>query len=290
MNKNELNSRPFVGIVKSVAKDKGYGFIMIAYQKDMYFRLKECNIKGITQNTYVAFRKRISPRTNRIEAYDIRRISEYTKELLEIESQLLVSEKKLLYYCNKNLFEKVVEERTVNDVTALNNIDAYIENFNIKETIDSYSITVKEGHIYKPGDDDTGYVDYVGSRTLGIYIYREGVFPRCEWQRDVYIDKILPEYSENIFHERAFCPWSDILAGFGDLTEYHNKAIEKTKIAREKATTLYNKDEHKQCLIEFLNNKIKDKIADYNNNLERSLQDSLSYCFHLNIKLQEMKY
>lgn len=290
MNKKEFSNRPFVGIVKSVLKDKGYGFIMVAYQKDIYFRISECRIKDISPNTYVAFRKRISSRTNRVEAYDINSIIQYKEELLEIESQLLVSEKDLIYYCNKDLFDKVVKEITKNDVIALENIDAYIENFNIKDTIDSYSVTVKEGHIYKPGDDDTAMVDYVGSRTLGVYVYKEGSFPRYEWQRDVYVDKILPEYSENIFHERAFCPWEDILAGFGDLTEYHNNAIEKTKIIRQKAIILYNRDEHKQCLISFFNNKIREKIKEYRDNLERSLQNSLSYCFHLNVKLQEMKY
>lgn len=290
MNKSEQMNRPFVGIVKSVFKEKGYGFIMIAYQRDMYFRIKECHIKEITPFTYVAFKKRISPKSNRIEAYDIRRVSDYKMELLEIENSLLVSEKDLIYYCNKDLFDKVIEEKTENEVAALKDIDSYIDAFNIRETIDSYNVTVEEGHIYKPGDDDTAMVDYVGKRTQGIYLYRKGSFPRNDWQRDVYIDKILPNYSENIFHERAFCPWETILAGFGDLTEYRKKAIEKTKAARQKADTMYNKDEHKQYLVDYLNLKIKGKIEDYKKSIERSLQDSLSYCFQLDIKLQDMKY
>ncbi len=290
MNKSEQMNRPYVGIVKSVFKDKGYGFIMIAYQRDMYFRLKESHIKEIAPFTYVAFKKRISPKTNRIEAYDIRRVSDYKMELLEIESNLLVSEKDLIYYCNKDLFDKVIEEKTENEVAALKDIDSYIDTFNIRETIDSYNVTVEEGHIYKPGDDDTAMVDYVGQRTQGIYLYRKGSFPRNDWQKDVYIDKILPNYSENIFHERAFCPWETILAGFGALTEYRKKAIEKTRAARQKADTEYNKAEHKQYLIDYLNLKIKGKIEDYKNSIERSLQDSLSYCFHLDIKLQDMKY
>lgn len=290
VSRSEELTRPFVGIVKTVVKEKGYGFIMIEYQKDIYFKIKECHIIGITPYTYVAFKKRVSPRTNRIEAYDIKRVSDYKDELLEIQNKLLVSEKDLIYYCNKDLFDNVIEGKTENIVFALKGLSVYIDNINIDEIIDSYSVTVREGHIYKPGDDDTAIVDYEGGRTQGIYLYRKGSFPRNDWQRDVYLDKILPEYRENIFYERAFCPWEDILAGFGDLTEYRKKAEEKTRIARQNARKLYDKEEHKNFLINFLNRKKDEIIDDYKRSIERSLQGSLSYAFHLDVKIENMKY
>lgn len=291
MIKSEQLNRPYVGIIKSVVKDRGFGFIMIEYQKDVYFQLKECHIKDITPLTYVAFRKRISSRTNRIEAYDIRHVSDYKKELLEIEKHLLVSERDLIYYCNKDLFDKMIEEKTKNEVSALEDIDTYIGTFDIMETVNSYNVTVEEGHIYKPGDDDTAMVDYVGKRTKGVYLFQKGSFPGgYDWQRDVYIDKLLPEYTKNIFYERAFCPWSDLLAGFGDLTEYRKKAEESTQNIRKKAITLYDKDEHRECLINFLNNKINRKVEEYREDIEKSLQGSLSFAFNLDIKLRDMKY
>lgn len=285
----ELNG-PYVGIVKTVEKDKGYGFIMIEYHKDIYFKLKECHIKDVTPFTYVAFKKRISSRTNRVEAYEIRHVSDYKNELLLIQDKLLVSERDLIYYCCKDLCDKKMEQLTDFETKALSNIDSYLENLNVEDVIDSYNVTVREGHIYKPGDDDTAMVDYVGSRLKGNYLFQDRSSFRTKSVRDVYLDKLLPEFSERIFYERAFCPWEDLLAGFGDLSEYRKKAEERTKIARQRARQLYDKEEHKKSLEKMLNRNIASVINDYQMNLEESLQGSLDYGFDLNIKLENMKY
>jgi hypothetical protein len=284
---DQLN-RPFVGIVKTVIKDRGFGFITIEFQNDIYFQLKECHIKKKAPYTYVAFKKRVSPRTQKIEAYEIKHISDYKSELLDVIDCLLLSERALVYYCNKELLDNKIAEITKNEANALKNINDYINSINIDEIIESYSVQVISGYRNKPGNDDTAWVKYVAERKKGRYLYQNG-WHYSGWQIDVYLNKILPEYSETIFHESAFCPGESILASFGNLSEYRKKAEEETNCTRKKANSLYNKDEHKAYLIEFLKQRINEKAEEYKKGICLQLQNALSV-LKIDIKLEDMKF
>ena len=277
---------PYIGIIKSYDKVKKYGYIMVLYKRDIFFHIKNSNILNPKPNTFVSFKVRISAVSGRVEAYALDTIFNYKNELLTHQENLLVSDISLIHYCHPQLIEEDLHKRMKEEYDILNNIDDYIDNYDIFKAIDSYSVEVVTGHIYKPGDDDVAWVSYEGDRKNGKFIIEKNF----KYIRDIYVDTILPPYHEEIFHDRGFCPWEQMLESFGDLTSYRQEAVKKTIEIRNQAKVLYNRQIHKETIIRFLTNKISNESIQYQRNIELSINDSLAYGYHLNCSLNDMTF
>ncbi len=259
---------------------------MVLYKRDIFFHIKNSNILNPKPNTFVSFKVRISAVSGRVEAYALDTIFNYKDELLTHQENLLVSDISLIHYCHPQLMEEDLHKRMKEEYDILNNIDDYIDNYDIFKAIDSYSVEVVTGHIYKPGDDDVAWVSYGGDRKTGKFIIEKNF----KYVRDVYVDTILPPYHEEIFHDRGFCPWEQMLESFGDLTSYRQEAVKKTTEIRNQAKNLYNKQMHKEAIVRFLTDKILNESMQYQRNIERSINDSLAYGYHLNFRLNDMTF
>ena len=277
---------PYIGIIKSYDKVKKYGYIMVLYKRDIFFHIKNSNILNPKPNTFVSFKVRISAVSGRVEAYALDTIFNYKDELLTHQENLLVSDISLIHYCHPQLIEEELHKRMKEEYDILNNIDDYIDNYDIVKAIDSYSVEVVTGHIYKPGDDDVAWVSYEGDRKNGKFIIEKNF----KYIRDIYVDTILPPYREEIFHDRGFCPWEQMLESFGDLTSYCQEAVKKTTEIRNQAKVLYNRQMHKETIVRFLTNKISNESIQYQRNIEQSINDSLAYGYHLNCSLNDMTF
>lgn len=282
----KVSPYPYIGIIKSYDKVKKYGYIMVLYKRDIFFHIKNSNILNPKPNTFVSFKVRISAVSGRVEAYALDTIFNYKDELLTHQENLLVSDISLIHYCHPQLMEEDLHKRMKEEYDILNNIDDYIDNYDIFKAIDSYSVEVVTGHIYKPGDDDVAWVSYGGDRKTGKFIIEKNF----KYVRDVYVDTILPPYHEEIFHDRGFCPWEQMLESFGDLTSYRQEAVKKTTEIRNQAKNLYNKQMHKEAIVRFLTDKISNESMQYQRNIERSINDSLAYGYHLNFRLNDMTF
>lgn len=282
----EVSPYPYIGVIKSYDKVKKYGYIFVLYKRDIFFHIKNSNILNIEPNTFVAFKVRISAVSGKIEAYVVDTITNYKTELLAYQKNLLVGDINIVYYRHPELVKQELGKRLKEEYALLDNIDDYIDNYNIDEVIDSYSIEVVTGHRYKPGDDDAAWVSYGGDRKTGKFIIENNF----KYIRDVYVDTILPLYHEEIFHDRGFCPWEQMLESFGDLTSYRQEAIKKTTEIRNQAKSLYNKQIHKETIVRFLTEKISNESMQYQRNIERSINDSLAYGYKLNYRLNDMAF
>lgn len=282
----KVSPYPYIGIIKSYDKVKKYGYIMVLYKRDIFFHIKNSNILDPQSNTFVAFKVRISTVSGRAEAYALDTISNYKDELLVHQENLLVSNTSLIYYCHPELIVEDLHKRMKEEYDILNNIDDYIDKYNISNAIDSYSVEVVAGHIYKPGDDDTAWVSYSGDRKIGKFIIENN----SKYIRDIYIDTILPLYHEEIFHDRGFCPWEQMLESFGDLTSYRQEAMKKTTEIRNQAKILYKKQMHKETIVRFISEKISNESMQYQRNIERSINDSLAYGYNLDCRLNDMTF
>lgn len=237
-----ISPYPYVGIIKSYDKTRKYGYIMVLYKRDVFFHIRNSFVKDPRVNMFVAFKVRKSTITGKVEAYALNTISNYKDELLTHQENLLHSDISILYYCQPQLIVNELHKKLKNEYDILNNVDDYIDNIDIQKVIDSYSVEVVTGHIYKPGDDDVAWVCYRGDRKIKNI-------------QDIYIDSILPIFREEIFHDRGFCPWEDMLASFGDLTSYHQEAIKKQlKLEIEQKNCMISAN-IKKCLSNFLQKK-----------------------------------
>lgn len=272
-----ISPYPYVGIIKSYDKTRKYGYIMVLYKRDVFFHIRNSFVKDPRVNMFVAFKVRKSTITGKVEAYALNTISNYKDELLTHQENLLHSDISILYYCQPQLIVNELHKKLKNEYDILNNVDDYIDSIDIQEVIDSYSVEVVTGHIYKPGDDDVAWVCYRGDRKIKNI-------------QDIYIDSILPIFREEIFHDRGFCPWEDMLASFGDLTSYHQEAIKKTAEIRNRAKELYDKRKHKEMLIKFLTKEISDKSLEYQHSIERNINNSLAYGYKLPYQLEDMLF
>lgn len=167
----KVSPYPYIGIIKSYDKVKKYGYIMVLYKRDIFFHIKNSNILNPKPNTFVSFKVRISAVSGRVEAYALDTIFNYKDELLTHQENLLVSDISLIHYCHPQLMEEDLHKRMKEEYDILNNIDDYIDNYDIFKAIDSYSVEVVTGHIYKPGDDDVAWVSYGGDRKTGKFSY-----------------------------------------------------------------------------------------------------------------------
>lgn len=280
----KVSPYPYIGIIKSYDKFKKYGYIMVLYKRDIFFHIKNSIILNPKPNTFVAFKVRISAISGRVEAYALDTIFNYKDELLIHQENLLVGDIYLIYYCHPHLIEEDLHKRMKEEYDILNKIDDYIDNYDIFKAIDSYSVEVVTGHRNKPGDDDVAWVNYEGDRRYGIYI----IDKNFKHIRDVYIDTILPPNHEEIFHDRGFCPWRQMLESFGDLTSYCQEAVKKTIAIRDRAKVLYNKQMHKETIVKFLSERISNESIQYQLSIEQRINDSLAYGYHLNCRLNDM--
>ena len=123
---------------------------MVLYKRDIFFHIKNSNILNPKPNTFVSFKVRISAVSGRVEAYALDTIFNYKDELLTHQENLLVSDISLIHYCHPQLIEEELHKRMKEEYDILNNIDDYIDNYDIVKAIDSYSVEVVTGHIYKP--------------------------------------------------------------------------------------------------------------------------------------------
>lgn len=281
-----ISPYPYIGIIKSYDDIKKYGYIMVAYKKDIFFHINNSNIKSPKPNTFIAFKVRESSHYKKVEAYEVDTITNYKNELLMHSDNLLCSDKNILYYRHIELLTAEIYKKLKEEYEALCNLDNYIDNYNIREVIASYSVKVVTGHIYKPGDDDSVSVDFNGDREKGVYIIK--TFGK--YLRDEYVDTILPVYKENIFHDRGFCPWERMLESFGSLEQYEQDAEKLTREIREQALRLYDKHSHKSWIMKFLVEKITKETIQYQKSIVRSINDSLSYTYNLNCKLEDMTF
>ena len=281
----------YIGIIKSYDRERKYGYIMVLYRRDVFFHVKNSNIVTPEPNMFVAFRVRKSTVSGRIEAYDVSTLPSCKEELLLHQENLLAGDLKVLYYCCPQLMKENLSKLLKDEIILLSNIDDYVENYEEVEAINSYSVEVVPGHIYKPGGDDVAWVEYVGEREKGkymIYSLVKGCLKKSV--RDVYMDSILPPFREEIFHDRGFCPWEQMLKDFGDLTHYRQEAIKRTVGIRDKARKEYNKQAHKNTIVKFLQDKVKRETLLYQQEIEQSINDSLSYGYSLKCDLSSMRF
>ena len=264
---------PIVGIIKSYNSDKGYGFIKVLYKRDVFFHVKNAMIKNISEKKYVAFKVRKSKGKkgkNGVEAYDINTLYFYSDILWMNKKNFFTHELDILAYVDPLIMKSYIY---TNELALLQDfeskIESYCNDYDIKTVIDSYIVSIVKSHRYKPGDDDMARVDFRGDRYKGLYIISQLHL------RDCYVDSILPPYSENIFYDRGFCPWEDMMDSFGGLEEYELEALKKTEVIRKKANDLYNKDTHKNIIMKFVRSKIEDLLAYRKKCLDRNIKDEI---------------
>ena len=155
-----ISPYPYIGIIKTYDHIKKYGYIMVAYKKDIFFHINNSNIKNPKPNTFIAFKVRESSHSKKVEAYEVDTITNYKNELLIHSENLLCGDKNILYYRHIELLTAEIYKKLKEEYEALCNLDNYIDNYDIREVIASYSVKVVTGHIYKPGDDDSVSVDF----------------------------------------------------------------------------------------------------------------------------------
>lgn len=273
----------YVGIVKKYDKDRRFGYIGVLYKRDIFFHVNNIKCLEPVQNTIVSFRVRKSPLTGKLEGYDVSCISYHIKELLVHQENLLVGDLNIIYYVQPEIFAEELSLRLKSEYDFLKNINSYIEKCNIHDIVDSYKIEVAVRHIHKPGDDDVVSVDYIGDRNKCVYLIASKSI------RDTYLDTILPSYSQNIFHDRGFYPWREMLDSFGDLTTYRREAIRKTEYIKELAVKSYNKQEHKDSIEKLLKECINYGSIRFREDLEKDVSESLSYGYKLDCKLEDIR-
>lgn len=255
MESNNLKKDPLsIGMIKSYNKERGYGFIKASigyHTQNVFFHITNCFIKNPMVNKYVAFRVRIRKKNNKIEAYDINTLFFHSEELWQNRNKNYFTDLYILAYVDKSIMTDIIYSDYVKKIKKIQtDLQLYVKSYDIQNAVKSYTVRVVKSHIYKPGDDDTARVDYCADREYGIYL------PSEIRLRDNYIDSILPNFSENIFYDRGFCPWQKMMEDFGNLEEYEIEAQKMTLKHRQSATLLYNKETHFSHLMSFLSDKI----------------------------------
>ncbi|WP_300692849.1 cold shock domain-containing protein [uncultured Bacteroides sp.] len=263
-------SEPIIGIVKVFDIHKNYGFISVMYKQDVFFHGKNVLIENLIPNKFVAFKVRKSFKGRGVEAYDINTISFYSNLLWSHRQNFLVSELYILSYVNPIIKAELL---TTSELKLLqdfqNRVGEYCDSYDLLMAIKSYNIIVRKSHRYKPGDDDMVRVDYCGDRAFGKYL-----IPQIGL-RDVYMDSILPSYFEEIFYDRGFCSWKDMMESFGDLSPYCKEAVHKTETFRKNAIEKYDRNKHKECIYSFIVEKVKKTIDAQFEMLEKSIKENL---------------
>lgn len=272
-----ISPYPYMGIVKSYDIHRKFGYIMSLYRRDIFFHIKNSNILNIKPNMVVAFKVRESPISKRVEAYDIDTLINYKGELLEHQNNLLVGDVKFVYYCNPEIIEYELQKLLKEELDLLSSVDEYVDCLDIKHIIESYNVIVATVHRNKPGDDDSIWIYYSGDRKEGKFMIEN----RKKIIQDIYLDTLLPIYTEEIYHDYGFCPWQQMLEEFGDLTSYQKDAIGRTEKIKNKASRLYDKQKHKETIVQYLEDRIKNMSKLYKHELEQNINDTLKYGYKI---------
>lgn len=105
--------------------------------------------------------------------------------------------------------------------------DNYLENLDVNALLESFTISVQDTYISRPGKDDYCYVD---KRSI---IFDDG-----------YINSLFPTINENIYRDSGFCPAHSM--GWDDERRiYRNEELKCIEEAKKK----YDKDKHRAYLL-----------------------------------------